>query len=218
MSIAQYEPGRPDTDTPYDSSKDTQYHQEEIIRIINILINPELYLRAYSHDMSKYKSPEKECYDKYIPLLRQAKYGSDEYNKIREKMKKDGLDHHTSVNRHHPEHFKNGVSGMNIVDLVEMICDWFAASLRSDTSFVDGLDANIKRFNIPPMLKDIIINTYNDYFKDYESATKRLDDVKDTKYINKLKLDVYERHHKGRISDSERDRSIAQIGMIGVKK
>ena len=32
------------------------------------------------HDRSKFEEPEKSTYDKYIPLLKNVKYGSDEYN------------------------------------------------------------------------------------------------------------------------------------------
>lgn len=146
----------------YDSRNDTHAHKELVSRIIYNYIVPSLNERAMNHDNSKLESPEKECYDKYIPILKTAKYGTKEYEDVRKKMSDEGLEHHYSANRHHPEHFKNGINDMTIIDLVEMIADWIAASQRSDTDFLTGLDSNAKKFGLPPMLKDIIANTYRD--------------------------------------------------------
>jgi hypothetical protein len=33
------------------------------------------------------------------------------------------LKHHYENNRHHPEHFKNNIDDMNLIDLIEMLCD-----------------------------------------------------------------------------------------------
>jgi hypothetical protein len=35
-------------------------------------------------------------------------------------------------NSHHPEHYGNrGISGMDLFDVVEMMCDWMAAARRN---------------------------------------------------------------------------------------
>jgi hypothetical protein len=41
--------------------------------------------------------------------------------------------HHHTHNRHHPEHFSNGIYGMDLLDLVEMICDVTARSQEFGT-------------------------------------------------------------------------------------
>ena len=196
----------------YDSTPDTLVHIKNIQMVFNLIIIPELIKRAKGHDVSKLESPEKETYDKYIPLLRSAKYGTDEYNKIRESMAKEGLSHHYSVNRHHPEHFKDLVNGMNLVDFVEMICDWFAASLRSDTSFIEGLKPNQEKYDLPDMVMSIIKNTYEDYFEDFENLRK--DKKTDQDYINELKLNVYETERNDYYSETKRNALIQQIDTI----
>ena len=190
----------------YDSYWDTMSHIDNINSVLRILIITQLYERAYNHDASKLQSPEKEMYDKYIPLLRTAKYGTPEYMKIRNDMQKDGLDHHFQVNRHHPEHFKNKVNDMNLIDFIEMVADWFAASLRSDTSFMDGLAGNVKKYELPEMIVNIIKNTYNDCFKGFESLAKG---NHEDEYVRDLKLGVYESHRLHNISDQERDQLLA---------
>lgn len=157
----------------YDSTDDTLLHILNIQNVFNLIIIPELFDRALKHDASKLENPEKEMYDKYIPLLRTAKYGTPEYEEIRKKMYEDGLKHHYKSNRHHPEHFKNGINDFTIIDLVEMICDHFAASLRSDTSFISGLDGNAKKYKYPKELSNIITNTYNEYFEKFEKNDER---------------------------------------------
>ena len=49
--------------------------------------------------------------------------------------------------------------GMNLIDLVEMICDWKAATMRhSDGDIYKSLDDNKKRFGISDELYQILLN------------------------------------------------------------
>lgn len=52
------------------------------------------------------------------------------------------------------------INGMNLLDVVEMILDWKAASERGEESFIN-LTSSQKRFNIDPQVMDIIKNTYD---------------------------------------------------------
>ena len=70
------------------------------------------------------------------------------------------LKHHYEINSHHPEHYEEGIDGMTLFDLVEMFCDWKAASLRhSDGNFISSLEYNKKRFNMDDQLYSIFTNT-----------------------------------------------------------
>lgn len=142
----------------YDSTVDAKAHIEIIQKIMNKVIDS-LKDRSINHDKSKLEDPERSMYDKYIPMLKTTKYGSEEYYDIREKMQKEGLDHHYEVNSHHPEHYENGIDGMDLIDLIEMYCDWKAASSKSDTSFEKGLESNAKRFKMSDQLLSIFKNT-----------------------------------------------------------
>lgn len=158
----------------YDSTIDANAHIVKIQYVINNIIIPELTERAKNHDKSKLESPEKETYDKYIPLLKKVKYGTPEYTKLKDEMAKTGVGHHYSVNRHHPEHFENGIKDMTLIDVIEMFCDWYAASLRSDTGFMSGLSMNKDRYDISDELNQIFINTYNEYLKDRTEEVKKI--------------------------------------------
>ena len=148
------------TDKPYDSLKDTVDHinnvRQKLYRLVNDFLD-----RALMHDMSKTISPEKDGYDKYSQSLRTLEYGSQEYKDTLLEMK-PFIDHHYSLNSHHPEYYRDGINGMNLLDLLEMVCDWKAAGERhieKPTSIVQSIEINAKRFEIDEQLKQILLNT-----------------------------------------------------------
>lgn len=147
----------------YDSRADTLEHIRLVghfmIRVANALLH-----RASIHDQSKLESPEKEAFDKYTPLLKTLEYGSDEYKESLANLKV-ALQHHYENNSHHPEHYSNGIDGMDIFDLVEMYCDWLAAGQRTkDGSFAKSMEVNAPRFNMSEQLVNIFNNTANQMF------------------------------------------------------
>ena len=76
---------------------------------------------------------------------------------------KPALEHHYAKNRHHPEHHKNGINDMNLIDLIEMFCDWKASSERqNDGNILKSIEINGKRFHMSPQLIEIFENTTKD--------------------------------------------------------
>ena len=54
----------------------------------------------------------------------------------------------------------SGVNGMDLLDVVEMLCDWKAAGMRhADGDILKSLKINRERFNIEPQLYEILVNT-----------------------------------------------------------
>jgi hypothetical protein len=118
-----------------------------------------LQFRAQVHDASKLLPPEKEAFDEVTPQLRGLTYGSDEYKASVARLG-PALDHHYFVNSHHPEHYPDGVKGMSLLDLLEMLCDWKAASERhADGDIARSLRINRERFGIDGQLAAILENT-----------------------------------------------------------
>lgn len=115
--------------------------------------------RAQVHDQSKLETPEREAFEEYTPKLRATTYGSEEYERYRKEMGK-ALDHHYANNSHHPEHYPEGVRGMSLLDLLEMLCDWKAATLRhADGDILRSIEINQQRFGYSDELKRILLNT-----------------------------------------------------------
>jgi hypothetical protein len=143
----------------YDCTEEVKEH----IGLVQKWMNDFCYIlkgRASVHDRSKLTNPdEKAMFDKWVPELKARTFGSPEYNEALEQMG-EGLRMHYAANAHHPEHFPNGISGMTLYELVEMVCDWMAAAEKKGVP-VD-MEYLQKRFDIAPQLRSIIENTFNE--------------------------------------------------------
>lgn len=146
----------------YDSRIDTLLHIKRVSELLNKFAT-ELIERGNHHDDSKLVSPEKELFDELTPILSSLKYGTPEYQESLDRLK-PALDHHYDKNSHHPQFYKNGIDGMNLLDLVEMFFDWKAATERTkDGDIRKSIEINSTRFNISPQLVSIFANTIDDY-------------------------------------------------------
>jgi hypothetical protein len=141
----------------YDSRADTLAHIRRVRDRINVFV-AEMLARGRAHDASKLEEPEKTVLDRALPLLDGVAYGSPEYEAVVERAR-SALEHHYRHNSHHPEHYgPASVAGMDLFDLVEMVCDWMAAAERNPGDGV-RLAYNVGLFGIEPQLASIIANT-----------------------------------------------------------
>ncbi len=113
--------------------------------------------RGGKHDASKLTHAEKPAFDLVTPLLEGVWYGSSEFLALVKRVE-PALEHHYAHNSHHPEHYGElGIAGMDLFDLVEMICDWMASATRRPEDGVK-LSYNIELFRIEPQLASILAN------------------------------------------------------------
>ena len=137
---------------------DTREHIARVQQLLN-KVAIALLQRGEIHDQSKLKTPEVEVFTVYTPLLATTVYGSAEGERIKKEMA-SCLEHHYANNRHHPQHFKNGIEDMDLIDIVEMYCDWKASSERHNTGNIrKSIEINANKFGMPPMLVKIFENT-----------------------------------------------------------
>jgi hypothetical protein len=145
-----------------DQEKITNYETFTHINMVRKLLSKiviELIQRADAHDATKLEPPELPIFVKYTPKLASCTYGSEEYQTFLKAMQ-PALAHHYAENRHHPEHFPNGINDMTLVDLIEMVCDWKAATLRhKDGDFSTSIARSKARFGISDQLAKILHNT-----------------------------------------------------------
>lgn len=171
-----------------DSTQETNAHIARVRELLYIIQN-KLEERGFKHDRSKLEEPEKSGFDEVTGKLKALTYGSPEYKAQLERLK-PVLDHHYANNSHHPEHygrwvciicfkefprefnsncdmcgnghlvFEPRISGMSLLDLVEMFCDWKAATERhADGSILKSIQVNKERFKISEQLVEILENT-----------------------------------------------------------
>jgi hypothetical protein len=149
----------PDT---HDSTQDTTAHINRVRQLLTEC-EAELARRGHAHDLSKLEEPEKSAFDRLKALsLSGMAYGSDEYRACL-RAEQPSINHHYAANSHHPEHYRNGVDGMDIFDVIEMLMDWKAASERmvNGGDIRKSLEINKTRFSISPQLESILQNTIN---------------------------------------------------------
>lgn len=106
----------------------------------------ELMRRADLHDQSKLSLDEFEGFAKINVVGRENEYGSDEYYAALKSVDPNPIPVHYSRNDHHPE-FHDKISDMDFPQLVEMVCDWYAASVAyGRTSFQGSLTVSFDRW------------------------------------------------------------------------
>ncbi len=122
-----------------------------------------LMVRLCEHDQSKYTPAE-------LPLvtgkayLDSLVYNSEEYKAALLNVK-EAVSAHYAKNPHHPECHPNGVAGMSLFDLLEMLCDWKAAGETSkDGSIEKSIALNTERFKLSPDLVAILTNTAQEMY------------------------------------------------------
>lgn len=109
-----------------------------------------LVWRSLVHDLSKYGWTETKHFARTIRQLKLSTYGTDEYFALLKDIK-PAIEHHYKHNRHHPEHWENGIRDMGAVDQLEMICDWCAACKKhKDGSPIQSAAINARRFDYGP--------------------------------------------------------------------
>ena len=138
--------------------EETKKHKNKVENYLG-LISKILERRGRVHDDSKLENVENEIFAVYSSKLKDCTYGSDEYKLYLEEMK-PALSHHYKNNRHHPEHFKDGIREMNLIDIMEMLMDWLAASKRHDNgNIMKSIELNMSRFGYGEEISSILKNT-----------------------------------------------------------
>ncbi len=121
--------------------------------------NNELQKRALLHDKSKFSEKEKPYFDAFSSLLSECEYGSEMYIETMQLIK-PAIENHYKENSHHPEHYQNGINGMNLFDVIEMFCDWNAACKRNKNgNFGVSITKNKERFGMSEELTQLFIET-----------------------------------------------------------
>jgi hypothetical protein len=120
--------------------------------------------RAIRHDDSKWYEPEFTPYARNQPRFDAAEYGTPEYRAAVDAIK-PAVQYHVTTNPHHPECYTEGVNGMTLFDVLEMLCDWMAACQRVKEETPWGKVSNLRldlqqdRFKISDQLLQILVNT-----------------------------------------------------------
>jgi hypothetical protein len=146
------------TEAEHKSNYETFCHIHSVQRFL-FACSTELNKRALLHDLSKFETPEIEVFATKPHSLKDMEFGSPEYEEGLSLLN-EAIEHHYSVNRHHPQFHEDGINGMHLIDLLEMCVDWYSSSKRSKNGGIENsLKIGIERFDISPQLAQILENT-----------------------------------------------------------
>lgn len=137
----------------------TRRHIDRVRELLN-MAGATLVSRGFMHDRSKYEEIELGPLAEMQALIDRegpAPYGTAEYRR-RTALLDPMLEHHYANNSHHPEHYENGVDGMDLFDVVEMFFDWKAASERGEEPAMN-LTYACERYSVSPQLAAVFKNT-----------------------------------------------------------
>jgi len=136
------------------------YHHKFVVLQYMLPIIQELMKRAEEHDNSKFTEEEFPALVEAMEDIKKFPFGTPEYDEMRKKWEAP-FNAHYKKNRHHPEHHPNGIEDMDLVDIVEMLCDWKSASMRQESqgAIKKSIQIGAEKYNLSPQLVKILINT-----------------------------------------------------------
>lgn len=139
---------------------ETTAHIEQVRKLCDAAAR-DLAERGRAHDASKFLPVERDVFEANTHQRDSVAFGSAAYYAHLAHVK-PALDHHYAMNRHHPEHFAQGIRGMNLLDLLEMTCDWMAVTV-TDPRHLEPVYASIavnqERFGYSDELAQILRQT-----------------------------------------------------------
>lgn len=182
----------------------TQGHIYNVRKLLNKFADV-LKQKGETHDQSKLEEPEVYGWAA-MDLEPRYEYGSYEYyDKLRRFS--EVFNHHYKVNSHHPEHFINPESEMTLIDMVEMLCDWFA--YKQDIPIREGIELireQCDRFGFSDTIMSLLTNTYREYinsdlFNDIYTNQERI--IADKQMENSHNYSLWERTFKPKNDEEE---------------
>lgn len=141
-----------------DSAPDIRRHNRAVARHLKLAALNLVY-RGERHDLDKLQKPDKSGWDRVSPRL-DVEFGTPAYFDHLRNNLHGILERHYEVSDHHPEHFEQGVSGMNLLNLLEFLVDVADICKQHGTGDVlESLRISVLRFKIEPQLESVLINT-----------------------------------------------------------
>ena len=182
----------------------TQEHIYNVRKLLNKFADV-LKQKGETHDQSKLEEPEVYGWAA-MDLEPRYESGSYEYyDKLRRFS--EVFNHHYKVNSHHPEHFINPEYEMTLIDMVEMLCDWFA--YKQDIPIREGVELireQCNRFGFSDTIISLLTNTYREYmnsdlFNDIYTNQERI--IADKQMENSHNYSLWERAFKPKNDEEE---------------
>lgn len=144
------------------------YEHRALVSELILRMARELSIRGRRHDNSKLTEPEYTGWFTSYPIIKDhldhpdAVLSAKEEEKLNQ-VKNDfqvTLGHHYEANDHHPQHFgQDGIMKMNLMQIQEMLADWYACAIREGIDPITFLHNKCLEHDIPEDLSQVLLNT-----------------------------------------------------------
>ena len=144
--------------------KSTHMHKVHVDSLMRDVAS-EIRRRGKSHDTSKFSGIEASLGEMYYEDYNKINVLNPKETDVNTYEKKMAAAHieHFKRNDHHIEHFENGLSDMNLIQLTELVCDILAHMMEKGYSkhdCVDKIGSILKsRYDAPDELVSIVAHT-----------------------------------------------------------
>lgn len=115
-------------------------------------------MECESHDDSKFNLDELREAVRNSNKLKGLTYGSPEFEDKLQEIIDEGVLHYER-NSHHIEGNTNGVSDMDLIDLLVALCDWISACENYGGSIYESISIAQRRFNMSDEVVNLLNNT-----------------------------------------------------------
>lgn len=113
-----------------------------------------LTMEAIGHDTTKFSNAEYDTFVNSRKSLNESKDGKDEnYQKF---LNSQGIQHHITQNRHHPEYWDAIGQEMPLDQIIIMFFDWKSRSIQRGTNFADFLPFNLEKLKNQPKARVVV--------------------------------------------------------------
>lgn len=124
----------------------TILRHQTLVRKYLLQLAHRLEERALLHDLSKLQLDEFGGFIEIQQIARGHRIDSEEY---KASIQAEVVNLHLSRNSHHPEYYPDGLWGMNLLDMIEMVIDWQAASeTYGKATLLEALPIQKERFKM----------------------------------------------------------------------
>lgn len=129
-------------------------------------------------------------------------YGTPKY---KEKLNryKEVFQHHYKHNKHHPEHWSEYYCDMDLMDVIEMLCDWLG--YKEDITLKEAeilVNQQCERYGFNDTFRHLLYNTLKNYFT-VSPSEKSLNEL-----FRQLKLDDPDELEEVNVNDTRPGRLI----------
>lgn len=138
---------------------ETLKHKHRVCHLVMCFVFS-LIRRGEDHDDSKVGEGELAGFATATKNLKHTEYGTPGYQKCLDELK-PLIELHHSKNRHHVQCHKNGILGMSLIDVLEMLADWKAAGERHEDGgdILRSIKINSAKHGFDKQILALLVNT-----------------------------------------------------------